>query len=260
MDKKISIGKLIRLVPAFIGLVLVGVGLFVALPIMSGNSKAAEIALNGTVGEDVNVKMYDGNVRVNSESLYYLTFTYVDQSGVTRQGKTRTTYSALEASRAVLAGKLEIRYNQNGAINADFDEVEANKGPKIVLLVFGFVGAFLVAISLFGGMATRGKAVIERDGVDASGVVEGIVGGLSVMGIEYFAVKVGYTNQRGEYVVGKTEHSYKSDIHERLFVGDSVDIRYYGKSVLIKNLPAVMNSGEGFESCEDGESFAPDEN
>ena len=38
MDKKISIGKLIRLVPAFIGLVLVAVGLFVALPIMSGNS------------------------------------------------------------------------------------------------------------------------------------------------------------------------------------------------------------------------------
>lgn len=232
MKKFISKTGVIKLVPAMIALIFVLVALIGFVPKLVQNAQNEKIAETGTASVGTQLEYHAGPTMENVQ-YFYLTFSYYDSNGVKREGKTSATYTELEVIRALHEKKISIRFNEKGAINADFDRKEADKFPKTMALVFVGIGAFLAVVSVATVLTKKSVASVEKHGVQTVGTVKGFLGGMRVGKEERFLVRVTFENQRGETVDGNTEFDYTKDVHSTFRKGDRVLIKYYGTSVII---------------------------
>ncbi|MBP5307526.1 MAG: hypothetical protein J6Z34_00125 [Clostridia bacterium] len=217
------------------GLFFAAIGLIINLPPIIANEKMQRILETGIDGTGYNVEMHDGGLEINDVPYFYLTFDYVDAEGVERSGKTSTTYTQAEASQAVMRRKIDIIYNDKGAVEKSFDKVAANKPHKITLLIFTGVGALAAVFGVYGffrkGVRTPSVAA---NGVNGYGTVAASETDVDKNGAPRFRLKISFLNQRGESVTGETEWTGDYAEVSGLNPGDGVKIKYYGKKVRIE--------------------------
>ena len=216
-----------------IAAIFLGVSLAISLPMILDNEKFQGILEEGTDTVGYNLQMHDAHLTVNEVNYFYLTFNYYDGSAE-RQGKTSKSFTQSQAADAVMKGSIDVRFNEDGAVEATFDKVAANKPPKLLLLVFGGISLVLIGVGVAGVIKSpRNDNVIEQRGIETDGIIEKVSGGLSVGTTQYYTVKVSFLNERGEYIIGATGYRYTAEQANAFSVGDKVKIKYYGKSVKI---------------------------
>lgn len=225
------------------GLLFFILGLVISLPDFHSNAVRRRIAEEGKSGEGFNLELHDGGLTVNDVSYFYLTFDYYDGDEL-KSGKTSTAYTAVEASNIVARGSLDIRYDDRGAVQADFDRGAANRRTGIFFAVFCGLGLIFIVV---GGMSViRGhkrSASVYSHGTEATGLIVGLGNCVSVNGSKLYSVKVSYTNMRGEYTEGETDTIYPPEEAHSFAEGSEVRIKYYGKSVAI--LPTETTQADG---------------
>ncbi len=224
--------KIACIVCVFMGIIFAVVGISFTGEFAKAN-EMQQIHDTGADGLGYNVQMFSGGVRIENESYFYLTFNYIDGNGVEKSGKTATTYTQSQAANLVMQNKIEIVFNENGAVDKAFDKDQATKMNKIMVAVFcGIAVVFVFAGGMLFMRAPRNASVMQH-GVETQAIVEDVVGGVSINGVEYYKVKLSYTNERGEHQIGSTAHDYTFDKINNYPIGKSVRIKYRGKSAVI---------------------------
>ena len=217
------------------GLIFVTLGLVFSIPKINENAKMQKILETGKEGIGYKLEYHDSGMSSNNVRYYYLSFYYYDEDLAKEcVGKTSNTYTLTEAANAVYKGSLEILYNENGAVQKNFDKVAANKPYKSMLLIFvviGFAVACVGGVNLFN--STKKKILIDVSGNDGEGSVMGSKSVLKVNDIPYYYIEVGFKNQRKEFIEGKTDSVYTIYDLEKYKVGSKVKIKYYGSNVKI---------------------------
>jgi len=235
MFKRFSPTRLISIIFA-----VVAVALGIAAGVSSGklfaeNERYESIRINGRTATASELDYKSTNIKYDSEYMFYLTFSYMDDAGNWRDGRTSANYTEVEALDIILKKELVIKYTADGTVEADFDKEQADGLPRLLLSVLGgLAGLFIIiaAVTFFAGK--KSVASIEKHGVNAEGKVVSVDGGFYIGRKELFRLKISFRNERGEKVVGTTPRELESSAAEAYKPGDKVKIRYYGKDVILR--------------------------
>lgn len=231
MKKLRAIFKNVRpvyLLCTFVGLLFVVISLVVTVPAISENNKLDKIARTGTKATAYNLQIVDTGLTINDVHYYYLTFDYEAGLGV-RDGRTSANFTYDEALRIQNDGALEIRYTYEGTVEEGFDGGKANKKYYWIIIICSLIGLAVAGFGIFKVTSTVKSAVdIKKYGLETHALSLNYKEDSEVNDIKYYRIEASYTNQRGEYVEGKTDEVYTLAQVKELVKNQNAQIRYYG--------------------------------
>ena len=212
------------------GVFFLAIGLIVSVPSLNENAKLDRIAKTGTAAVAFNLQKRETGLTVNDVEYYYIEFEY--EAGLrTKTGKTSSSFTESEANEIVSAGTLNIRYTYEGTVEENFDVKKANKPFFVVMSICCAVGGVIIVVCVIRIIfSTKSSINISKHGVETRAYEIYYKSNESVNDVKYYRLYASYTNQRGEYVEGKTQKSYTLEQAEELVKNKTPLIRYYGET------------------------------
>jgi hypothetical protein len=176
--------------------------LFGVMPDMERSS----IHQNGTpgVGEFI---VATTNVTKNDVPYYKIKFQYTDGTGNQKTDSTSSAYTEAEVLAITQEGKLDIKYNEKGAVQADFGFDGVFYMLIVMSLLFGGLGAIFLALFMLG-LIKSGK--LKNEGSDVVAKFVSCASNVVINNEKRYYIEVAYRDPNtGKVQTAKTDTIYK---------------------------------------------------